>query len=281
MTRANFLHLTNNETNLWIMLKIFTVLTLLLSFAIAGFSQKLKKRTEKSGYFKTVYYTQKKTGFRMGDSYVLNTQTGDTIAAGKYLNGKRVGNWTFRKPATGQKYLVYDFTSDSLIYLNHELVADTFLVKTDNGFEVKKVDRPVVYVGLEMELYNMPNDILTIEQMKKNLEGMAVLNYRIDTLGNLSGAKVVMELDKSFVQKIDRSMRKLSGKFLPAVIDGKPVESAIYVRLNIQKLQHPSEIITPLPKVSYIYDLSYQYGVQVRRRVITEPYPSRRSMIGY
>jgi len=264
------------------MFKIFNVLIPLFLFVNISCAQKLKKKTETHGPFREVYYINKKTKFRNGESVTMNTQTKDTLSVGEYLNGRRLGEWTFYKNKTDDKYLVYDFSADSLIYLNHELVADTFLVKTDNGFEVQKVDRPALYLGYYNELLvNLPNDLLTIEHMKKNLEGMLVINYRIDTLGSLSAAKVVMELDRSMAQDIDRTLRKLPGKFLPAVKNGKPVESAFYVRLNIVKLNHPNEIIEAPPKASYIFDVDLKYGVEVRERVIMGPDPSRKSMIGY
>ena len=264
------------------MVKIFMVLIPLFLFVNLSYAQKLKKKTETHGPFREVYFIDRKSNFRNGESITINTQTKDTLSLGKYLNGRRVGEWTFYKNESDEKYIIYDFSADSLIYLNHELAADTFLVKTDNGFEVQQVDRPALYLGYYDELLvNLPNDVLTVEHMKKNLEGMLVINYRIDTIGNLSAAKVVMELDRSIAQNVDRTLRKLPGKFLPALKNGNPVESAFYVRLNIVKLNHLNEIIEALPKASYIFDVDLKYGVEVRERVIMGPHPSRKSMIGY
>jgi len=228
-------------------------------------AQKLKKHTESYGKFKEVYYADKKTKFRNGESFVINTETKDTLSRGNYENGKRVGKWTFRQGKSGVDYMIYDYSSDSLLYLNQKLVADTFLVKTANGFEVEKVDRPAIYIGYTNEIQNeLTKQILNVDQMRRGLQGMLIMTYRIDTLGNLSGAKVIMELDKSIVMEIDRSIHKLPGSFLPAIRNGKPVESAIYVRLNVIKMDDPQDRYVPLAPAAYVYDILCQYGVSTR-----------------
>ncbi|QIA07833.1 energy transducer TonB [Draconibacterium halophilum] len=103
------------------------------------------------------------------------------------------------------------------------------------------------------------DNVFDINLMKRGLQGMTVVNYVIDTLGNLSSARVVQSIDRDMLQWIDRSMRSLPGKFLPAIIAGKPVESSIFVRVNLEESNYAHEKPSELPSSLYVYDIRLMY----------------------
>lgn len=232
-------------------------------FSIISCAQKLKKKVELNGKLKEVYHIDKKTKFKQGRSFCVWMESKDTLAIGDYHNESRIGMWRFKDRKSGANYLDYDYESDSIVYLNKSIVADSFLVKTDKGYEVAKVDRPALYIGHKEEICLLLSRVLSIDEMRKGLVGLAVINYRIDKEGNLLGAKVVNSIDKQIEIKVDRQMKSLPGKFLPAIRNGEAIESAIFVRLNVQNLNRQN---TPMkfPQASYIYDVAIAYGSETR-----------------
>ncbi|WP_321343963.1 hypothetical protein [uncultured Draconibacterium sp.] len=240
----------------------------LLSFFITFFAiistvsaQKLKKRTESIGIYKEVYHIDKKTKFRSGESYIENVKSGEKVAAGNYSNASRTGKWIFRDSESGEDYMIYNYTNDSLIYLNQSLVADSFLVKTDLGYELKKVDRPLLYIGLKDEIANLIGQDLEIpiEIIKNGRIGMSVLQYFVDDEGNLSGPRLVNGFSQEMEQGIHQKISVLSSKFLPAIIDGKTIASTFFVRVNVglSNEAFATELLPP-----YILHIDVYYSIQ-------------------
>lgn len=248
-----------------IMLRLFLLFILLtLSISVVQ-AQKLKKRTQKFGNYKEVFHIDKATQFRSGESYLLNVQTKDTLAAGNYHNASRSGVWRFWEDKSGEVYMIFNFSNDSLIFLNEAMVADSFLVKTAAGYSIEKVDRPLIYVGAKDEIkHTIAKDLeIPIEVMKEARVGMSILQYFVDETGNLSGPKLISGFCPEIEQCINRKVLMLPGKFLPAIVDGRNVVSSFFVRLNVGLLG--STLLSDENIPPYIEHVDIQYGVKVSK----------------
>ncbi|WP_340113970.1 hypothetical protein [Maribellus mangrovi] len=247
------------------MLRLF-LFFILVTFNISMVqAQKLKKRTQKFGNYKEVFHIDKATKFRSGESYLLNVLTKDTLAIGKYHNSSRSGVWRFLEDKTGEVYMIYNFSSDSLIFLNGAMVADSFLVKKEAEYAVENVERPLLYIGAKNEIKRtIAQDLeIPIEVMKEGKVGMSILQYFVDDKGNLSGPKLISGFCSEIEQSTNRKVLMLPGKFLPAVVDGRNVASSFFVRINVGFLG--GRLLSKEDIPPYIEHVDIQYGVKVNK----------------
>lgn len=218
-----------------IMSRILTFIAALLLLALYASPQKLKKKVDVKGKLKEVYFVQKGTKLRHSISFVVNTENKDTLTMGYWENGQRTGLWCFKDKKTRQAFLAYDFSNENLVFMNNELLSDSFLVKTENGFEVSKVERPLLYTGYNDELrMRIAQQIkVPLEAMQSGKIGLSILSFRVDTIGHIVATEVVSSYHSELDQQLSRIIYELPGKFLPPIVEGRPVESIFYVRANI------------------------------------------------
>ncbi|WP_320112408.1 hypothetical protein [Draconibacterium orientale] len=256
------------------LLLFFISITTIISTVSA---QKLKKRTEEYGDFKEVYHIDKATKFRCGESFVVKKTTKDTLAIGRYLNAARTGEWRFGDSKSGEDYMIFNYSNDSLIYLNQELVADSFLVRVGDTYEVKKVDRPLLYIGSKNEIVRLMGKDLEIphEIMKEGKSGFSLLEYFVDEQGNLSGPKLISGFSREIEQSINHKLSRLSGEFLPAIVDGNPVASTFFVQVNIGLDKELFSDGKKAPSIwstdkmpPYIFHIDINYSIQTRIRKV-------------
>ena len=236
-------------------------------------AQKLKKRTNTYGDFKEAYHIDKATKFRCGESFTVNTTTKDTLSIGSYLNAAKTGEWRFGDGKSSKTYMIFDYSNDSLIYLNQELVADSFLVKTGDNFELKKVDRPLLYIGSKNEIARLIGKDLDIprEIVEVGKIGFSLLQYVVDEQGNLSGPMLLNGFCNEIEQSINRNVSQLSGEFLPVIVDGNPVPSTFFVRVNVGLNKELFSDGKSAPNVSstenmspYVFNIDINYSIQTQ-----------------
>ena len=247
------------------MIKTVTFLTFLLFTFHFSFAQKLKKRTEVSGNFKEVYFIDKKTKIRQGKSFVINTESKDTLSVGEYKNGRRVGLWSFYDKKSGEPFMVYDYTKDQLLNLNKKFVADSFLVRIDNDFKNVKVDRPLLYTGYYDELkYTLAQKMKVPPHIQMNgRTGLCILSFRVNKSGDIVGANVVNKFSPEIEQQLNTIVMQMPGKFLPAIINDEAFESMFYVRVNIGM---PMEAFVESQNIPYIKHLDIQFHSKTVKR---------------
>jgi len=240
------------------MIKIVPLLILLLLSNSIISAQKLKKKTRVTGNYKEVYFVEKKTEFQQGRYFIINSSTKDTISAGKYKNSRRVEEWSFSDPESSSPFMTYNYSTDELSYLNMGLLADSFLVRIGNDFELAKVDRPLLYTGFKNELnWILAKQIdIPFEVIKARKEGVSLLHFTVNKSGDISGVKIVSGFLKDVEQQINKAVMQLPGKFLPAMVNGKEVESCFYVRVNVGM---PENQFASNESMPYLIHLNYTY----------------------
>ncbi|WP_346854068.1 energy transducer TonB [uncultured Draconibacterium sp.] len=217
------------------MFKILPFIALFSAITFTCVAQKLKTTKQVSGIYKEVYLVDKSTGFRQGRYSVINMHTKDTVALGNFKNSARVGEWKFLDPKSSSTYIIYDYTKNEAQYLNDAFLPDSFFVKSGDDFEVKKVDRPLIYTGFKDELnWRIAQQIdIPIEHLIEGNVGVSILNFIVDEMGAVKEVKIVSGFNKEIEQEINKIVMQLPGRFLPAIYNGQPVESSFYVRANI------------------------------------------------
>lgn len=255
------------------MLRLLLFSTSILLTISTVCAQKLKKRTDNYGNFKEVYHIDKATKFRCGESFIVHTTTKDTLAIGSYFNASKTGVWRFGDSKSGETYMIFDYSNDSLIYLNQELVADSFLVKTGDNYELLKVDRQLLYIGSKNEIVRLIGKDLDVprEIVDEGKVGFSLLQYLVDEKGNLSGPMLLNGFCNEMEQSINRNVSRLSGEFLPVIVDGNPVASTFFVRVNVGLNKELFSDGKSSPNVSstensapYIFNIDINYSIQTR-----------------
>lgn len=260
--------------------RILTSILLFILFSQSVFSQKLKKKVNTYGTMKEVYFIDKKTSFKNGISYILNTKLKDTLSVGSYKNEMRIGIWKYFDFDSGEKFMEYNYTNDSLNYLNNELTADSFLVKMDGKLVYTKVDRPLLFLGYSGEIEHkiskeleLPEELLTNEMSASSL-----LGFTVDKHGNILSGVVLRSFNPSIENQLHKAVMAFNGRMLPPIVNGKAVDSQFYVRFNFnQKAKNQS--VKNLP---YIYNIGIMVykkttvHTEVRRtNSVTRTYPGR------
>lgn len=235
---------------------ILTTLSILILLTPDIYAQKLRKKTVEKGNVKEVYYIDKESKMMNGDYFKIVRNTKDTLIFGHFKNAMRTGIWVFNDFKTKARQLEYNFSNDSLLFLDREAYPDSFLVKQKDQFVYGKVDRPLIFIGYKDEEKHILGSDLEIPSsiLKNNLIGTSIIRFTVNETGNLSGSSIIASFNETLEHQINALINSLDGRFLPAIADGAPVLSMFYVKINVLSgfnfnLELPN-------KYPYIYDLN-------------------------
>ena len=245
---------------------LFTCAVLMAVLSVHA--QNLKKKTETSGNRREVFYIDKKSEMIEGQYSVINTENKDTLASGQYKNGIRTGIWSFFDTKTGEKKLDYNYAEKNIAFINPELFPDSFLIRVGDNFVFEKVDRPLILVGYDDELkIVLAKEIkIPVEIYKKQISGSVMIGYIIDEQGNFKGSKLLMPLNPKIEQEINRIVNSFSGRFLPAVYQGKPVQSMLMVKANLVTDKNAVYLRNKAP---YLHEVDILCTHETVRRTVT------------
>jgi uncharacterized protein YlbG (UPF0298 family) len=238
-----------------------TFLTLLIIF-ICNFSshaQLVKKKTKKIGDYQEVFYVNRKTKMPHGYYNKTHLKTNIKAVSGEFVKGMRHGKWIYKDGLTGEKIMEYDFSNNSLSYLNPEYKTDSFLIKSDNSFVYAKVDRPLVFIGYNGE----ENDILKYsidipqELKQAKISGTCYIQYLVNEKGDIEGNKVLESFDDEINNKVNEIVNSFNGRFLPAISEGNPVPSVFFVKITVR--EETKAITVESKELPYVNDVLITY----------------------
>ncbi len=251
------------------------IFSLILQTTIILFSgtvkaQKLKKKINDSGLIKEVFFLDKKTKFKEGNSFIIDKETKDTLVWGQYHNGICCGMWKVNSKRTGHRIMEYDFDSDTLSFLSNEMLTDSFLVVDNGNAKTAAVERPLLFIGWENQLnweivtkLKLPEDFLRL-----GMSGASIINFTFDENGYISSSKILSPLNAEIEQQVNAIINRLSGRFIPARVNGQNVPSSVYLKLNIY--QHDGVPAMSLPAKPYVWEINMSYHpIILKKKVIT------------
>ncbi len=252
------------------MQQAFLTFILIIIIAFSTNAQKLKKKTESNGNYKEIYFVDKETKFKQGTYTKINTKTKTEIVSGAFKNEMRTGVWTFRDAKTKQVQLEYDFTNDSLTFIDLEQYPDSFLVMKEGAFVYDKVDRPLIFIGYKNEekhilalQIKIPKAIMDIGD-----GGTSILQFIVNEQGEMIGSKIISSYNAEIEQQINSIISSFYGRFLPAVVDGEPVKSAFYVKTLISPVEPEQFVLNNKPFICNL-TIVYKSTTYVRKETHT------------
>lgn len=181
------------------------------------------------------------------------------------MKGMRYGKWIFKDAQSGKVQLEYDYSNNSLNFIDNEQFADSFVILTDDSYKYTKVDRPLVFIGYKYEETHILQSELHLPPSikRQGIRGQCTLAFLVDEKGKISSSKVITPINSAFENQINNLVNSFNDRFLPAIKDGKAVESVFYIHVQIV---HNLDVITErLVETPYINDivLSYRMPNQV------------------
>ncbi len=228
------------------MSKTLITFLLLSAIVVSANAQSVRKKTVQLDNYKEVFYIERVSKLPHGFYTKLNKETKVKVVSGEFSKGMRFGKWVFKNPETGKTQLEYNFSENSLVYLDREQYPDSFLVKVDKAFIYTKVDRPLTFIGYKNEeIQILESKIILPKKLKDSGEtGESVVQFFVDEKGNITSSNLVSSWNETMEQRLNTIINSLNGRFLPAIKNGKNVPSVFYVNLNVS---HISEETIELP----------------------------------
>ena len=215
-------------------MKTFRLLLAVLLFSTCIYAQKTKTIVADDGNNFTDYYTIIKKGKIKHGPFVRLNQEKDTLAFGSFDNGTKIGIWHYNNKL-GERYLVYNHTSNELLFCSDEaLMVKTFLIKQNDAFVVDNVDRIPLFVGEKDAFYKSFLSLhLPLNIMENGKYGRSEVSFVIDVNGQIKDVSV----DKKFSPELERNIIRLLNKdkavWLPAIKNSEKVESKIIIRIDV------------------------------------------------
>lgn len=198
-------------------------------------AQNTKEITQKGVINTEIYHIDKKTKNREGSYLKINNSSRDTLITGWYQNNNKTGVWKYNA-VKNRPYLYYDYSNLQVLKFPRNISQiDSFLVKTDTAFTLSKIDRAPVYLGYISEM----NDLITSEVkipfslLEKGKTGACLYTFVVDSTGKMTQINLEQPFDKEFDTNVLNALKRIDGAWLPAILQGKPVDSKFFLLVTV------------------------------------------------
>jgi hypothetical protein len=245
------------------------LLSILLSVFLSGKAQELKTKKQQDQVFTEIFQVNKKNKQKHGSYLKIHSQNKDTLVKGQFLNDSMVGVWTYFD-LRNEPYMKYDRSIDSCLWVSEFACRpDTFPIRVRTNFGFAQLQRPPVFIGPSKEMvFTFISDIkppMTIILPKRSLIGM------ISFVVSKSGEIVEVNVDKIDNSEIRLAVKNIfkthKWKFIPGLYDGNPVDTKLYVVLDVSPIGMSQEV----PYKPYVTNIHIQYfGVKTTRSLGTQ-----------
>lgn len=226
-------------------MKSYLFSTLVFFTIFISNAQELKTKKVQGPVYTEIFQINKETKKKQGEYLQILNFSKDTLAKGSYSNDSISGVWTYYY-MNNHPYMKYDHSARVLQWvLEMASLPDSFLVRSQNGFVRTLVDRPPLFLGFQkQQSLEFANNIkLPGYLMEKGFSKLFKASFVVNKTGNI----VEVDTDGIDVKEIrfwiDKVFRTNRWKYLPALMDGKPVDVKFFLLLDIG----PSG---PLPEIT-------------------------------
>ena len=216
---------------------------LILFLSVNCFSQELKTKKVVSNQFAEIFTVDKKSKLRNGNYLKINALTKDTLISGIYRDDLKSGIWKYYSKGNAP-WIVYDYENNAIKLLPTEIAkVDSFLIWKDNTFVREKVDSPPVYIGFDKEVQTTiaANTKLPVDVLVNGLLGKTLVSFIIDKAGKMNGFRVEASFHKDLNPEVLNACKLIDGTWLPAKVNGQPVDSKLFVIVDVVPPNVPSQ----------------------------------------
>lgn len=247
-------------------MRVSFLICIMLSVCLLAHGQEFKTKKFTGQFFTEVFQVEKKSKQKHGTYLKIQNLNKDTIIRGQYLNDSMIGVWTYFD-AKNQPYMKYDYSIDSCLWIS-ELVnkPDTFPIRISNDFEFAKLNRPPLYIGFskEPEISFINSIRIPLDVMENGKSLLFIASFVINTAGEIIEVNTDEIENPQIRSAVKMTFQKNKWKYLPGLLDGKPVDTKLFLAFDIGPAGHKQKI----PTKAYVTKIDIQYfGI---KRVVTK-----------
>ena len=199
------------------LLTIFIVLVTLCCFS----QNNLQKVTKKNGVKKEVFFVLKNSPEIKQGEYKKYLDK-KIVLSGEFTNNKVSGIWTYYNNDESV-FLKFNFDNDSTIFCSQT-----------------NLSRSIAYFGDNNEVTSiiMLNMMYPDEAILNGEKGTVLVNIFINKFGDISDYKISKSISPLLDNEAIRVTKLIPEKWLPAIWNGKPIDSKITVPITFNSINN-------------------------------------------
>jgi len=208
-----------------------------------------------------IFTIDKKSKLRIGEYLKIDTKSSDTLILGTYKDDLKTGIWNYNSKDS-KPWISYDYDKKVLSRLSDQISkSDSFSIRKNDTFISEKVDSPPLYIGYKDEVMNTLGSNIRppVQILETGKPVVAVASFVVDIKGNTKGFQILKTSSKDINSSIFEAFKKLDGEWSPAIFNGQPVDSEVFIVFDIKPMG-VSSIIPKIPN-SIVVQVLY-YGVK-------------------
>jgi len=242
--------------------------SLIALFFLPSHAQELKTKKILTGNCLEIFTIDKKSKLRNGEYLEIDKNSRDTLISGAFRNDFKTGTWKYNGKAS-KPWFTYDYDKKMLNRIPEEITnIDSFLIRKDGNFVFEKVDSPPLYIGYKDEVRNIiaihfkvPVDIII-----NGLSDHSVASFVVDKNGEMTDFRIEKMQFKDVATNIFNAYKKIEGEWSPAIFKGQPVDSQIFLVIDISP---PGLSSRTIPKIPNSLDVVINYmSVEKRTKAV-------------
>jgi len=248
-------------------MKTYFITTLLLFVFILAQAQELKNKKIQGPVYTEVFQINKETKKKQGNYLKILNYSKETLVKGNFESDSVAGVWTYFD-RDNQPRLKFNYSVDSCVWIS-EMASkrDTFPVRLGENFGFAYLDRPPLYIGF----FNDPAMIIQnsikppVEILQKGESVLEIASFVVNKNGEIAEINTD-EIKHSWLRfSVEKALRLSDLKYLPGILNGKPVETKLYVVLDIG----PSGTNQVIPKKPYAIHVNLKYFGITRTQMVS------------
>ena len=210
-------------------------------------SQDLKKKKKSGLIYQEIFTVDKSTKELQGYYFKIGKNSKDTVVIGSYEQGIKAGVWSYM----GKKnslYLRYDYEQDKILdNTERTFNKDSIQVKINGGYRLTKVDCPPIYIGFKNEIKQSLNVKIKppATVFQEATSGMVLTSFDVNEKGEAVNFNIESSYNEKLNKTIEDSLRPFKYQWVPALVNGEPVVSKMYVMLNFSFISDPDDETEP------------------------------------
>jgi len=240
--------------------------SLIAFFFLPSFAQEMKTKKISTEKYLELFTVDKDSKLKNGAYLKIDRNTKDTLISGEYRNDLKIGIWKYNRRGA-QPWIAYDYDKNKITQISEQISKiDSFMIKKDDVFVFEKVDAPPVYLGFKDELkktFEM-NVKIPVTIITGQLSVVSIASFTVDKNGKTKDLEIAQTLSDEVDSNIRNALKKLEGEWSPAIYNGQPAESIVFVVFEIKNKEAPSV----MPKIANAIEVRLNYfGVT---RIVTK-----------
>lgn len=215
------------------------IFIILIFVSFSAYNQTFEVKKVSTANSREFYSIDKSTSSKCGKYFKLDRKTKDTLISGEYKNDQRIGVWKYFS-SENKLWMAYNFDKKSFELIPEEISKiDSFWVQIGNTFAFRKVDIPPVYLGSKKEIEKIisANFILPTDVIMQQKWGASIATFIVDKNGKMKDFHGDVVTSKEVLSQMEKAFKLIDGDWLPAIMDGKPVDSQIALVYDIMPVE--------------------------------------------